>query len=89
LPRVRLAWGDVAVGAAITAALFTLGRWLLGLYLTGSSVGSAFGAAGSLVVFLVWLNYSAQIILFGAELTRAWTYHSGSLAENAESPEPA
>jgi len=89
LPRVRLAWGDVAVGAAITAALFTLGRWLLGLYLTSSPVGSAFGAAGSLVVFLVWLNYSSQIILFGAELTRAWTYHSGSLAQNAESPEPA
>jgi len=58
--------------------LFTLGRWLLGLYLTSSSVGSAFGAAGSLVVFLVWLNYSSQIILFGAELTRAWTYRFGS-----------
>lgn len=89
LPRVRLAWGDVAVGAAITAALFTLGRWLLGLYLTSSSIGSAFGAAGSLVVFLVWLNYSSQIVLFGAELTRAWTYRFGSLAPTgADAGEP-
>ncbi len=84
LPRVRLGWSDVAVGAAMTASLFTLGRWLLGLYLSSSSIGTAFGAAGSVVVFLVWLNYSAQIILFGAELTRAWTYRFGSKAEAGE-----
>ncbi|MHB8805611.1 MAG: YhjD/YihY/BrkB family envelope integrity protein, partial [Coriobacteriia bacterium] len=54
---------------------------LLGLYLSSSSIGTAFGAAGSVVVFLVWLNYSAQIVLLGAELTRAWTYRFGSKAD--------
>jgi len=80
VPRTRLSWGDVAVGAAMTAALFTLGRWLVGSYLSSSSIGTAFGAAGSVVVFLVWLNYSSQILLFGAELTQAWTYRYGSRA---------
>jgi len=80
LPRTRLGWSDVAVGAAMTAALFTLGRWLVGLYLSSSSIGTAFGAAGSVVIFLVWLNYSSQILLFGAELTQAWTYRYGSRA---------
>ncbi|MBN2247261.1 MAG: YihY/virulence factor BrkB family protein [Coriobacteriia bacterium] len=80
LPRLRLGWSDVAVGAAMTAGLFTFGRWLLGLYLSSSSIGTAFGAAGSVVVFLVWLNYSAQIVLLGAEMTRAWTYRFGSKA---------
>jgi len=64
----------------MTAALFTLGRWLVGSYLSSSSIGTAFGAAGSVVVFLVWLNYSSQILLFGAELTQAWTYRYGSRA---------
>lgn len=81
LPRTRLSWGDVAVGAAMTAALFTLGRWLVGLYLSSSSIGTAFGAAGSVVIFLVWLNYSFQILLLGAELTQAWTYGYGSRAD--------
>ena len=87
LPRLRLGWSDVAVGAAMTAALFTFGRWLLGLYISSSSIGTAFGAAGSVVVFLVWLNYSAQIVLFGAELTRAWTYRFGSRAPLRSHPE--
>ncbi len=87
LPRLRLTWNDVAVGAAMTAGLFTFGRSLLGLYLSSSSVGTAFGAAGSVVVFLVWLNYSAQIVLLGAELTRAWTYRFGSRAGDTPAPD--
>lgn len=83
LPRAHIGRKDVAVGAAMTSALFTLGRFLVGLYLAHSSVGSAFGAAGTLVVFLVWLNYNSQIILFGAELTRAWTYRFGTRSEDA------
>ncbi|MGB4442221.1 MAG: YihY/virulence factor BrkB family protein [Coriobacteriia bacterium] len=86
LPRTRIGWRDVAAGAAMTAGLFTLGRWLVGLYLSSSSVGTAFGAAGSLVILLVWLNYSSQILLFGAELTQAWTYRFGS---HAGLPQPS
>jgi len=72
LPRVKIAWHDVWIGAAVTAALFTVGKLLVGLYLGKASVASGFGAAGSLVVLLVWVYYSAQIFLLGAEFT--WTY---------------
>jgi membrane protein len=70
LPDVRLAWRDVWSGAAITAALFMVGKYLIGLYLGMGTVGSAYGAAGSFVVLLLWLYYSTQILLFGAELTQ-------------------
>ena len=70
LPDVRLAWRDVWIGAAITAALFMIGKYLIGLYLGMGTVGSAYGAAGSFVVLLLWLYYSTQILLFGAELTQ-------------------
>jgi membrane protein len=70
LPDVKIAWRDVWLGAALTALLFTAGKYLLGLYLARSSVASGYGAAGSLVVILIWVYYSAQIFLFGAELTR-------------------
>ena len=70
IPRVRIAWRDVWVGAAVTAALFAVGKFLIGLYLGRSSVTSAFGAAGSLVAVMVWVYYSAQIFLLGAEFTR-------------------
>jgi membrane protein len=70
LPHARPAWRDVWVGAAFTAALFATGKFALGLYLGRAAVGSAYGAAGSLVVLTVWVYYSTQILLFGAELTK-------------------
>ena len=78
LPDVRIRWKDVWVGATITALLFIFGKYLIGLYLGKSSLGSAYGAAGSLIVFLAWVFYSAQILLFGAELTQVYTRRYGS-----------
>jgi membrane protein len=72
LPDVKISWRDVWVGAAITAVLFVAGKFAIGLYLGTSEVGSAYGAAGSLIVILVWIYYSALILFFGAELTQAW-----------------
>lgn len=69
LPHVRIHWHDVWVGAAVTALLFTIGKYLIGLYIGKGAVSSGFGAAGSLVVLLVWVYYSAQIFLLGAEFT--------------------
>lgn len=69
VPAARVDWRDVRVGAIVTALLFTLGKWLLGIYLGKSSPGSAYGAAGSFVVLVVWVYYSAQIFYFGAEFT--------------------
>ena len=80
LPRTRIAWKDVWVGAGITALLFTAGRLLLGVYFTQASPGSAYGAAGSIVALLLWVNYSSQLALFGAEFTHVWTYTHGSRA---------
>ncbi len=74
LPDVKVAWRDVAVGAFATAVMFALGKQLIGLYLGNSSVGSAYGAAGSFVVMLVWIFYSAQLILLGAEFTFAFAH---------------
>ena len=78
MPRVRIEWSDVWVGAVVTATLFTVGRLLIGLYLAAGSVASGFGAAGSLVVVLVWVYYSAQIFLLGAEFTWAYAHLLGS-----------
>jgi len=78
IPRVHVGWHDVWIGAAVTAALFAVGKFLIGLYLGKSSVGSAFGAAGSLVVLMVWVYYSAQIFLFGAEFTWVYAHEFGS-----------
>ena len=78
IPRVRIAWRDVWVGAAVTSALFAVGKFLIGLYIGKSSVASAFGAAGSLVVMMVWVYYSAQIFLLGAEFTRVFAHTYGS-----------
>jgi membrane protein len=72
LPDRRLGWRDVAVGAAATAFLFTLGKGLIGWYIGGSGAAAGYGAAGALVVVLLWVYYSAQIFLLGAEFTRAW-----------------
>jgi membrane protein len=78
LPDTTVAWRDVWVGAALTALLFTFGKFLIGLYLGKSSIASAYGAAGSLVVLLVWIYYSAQILFFGAELTQVYARRHGS-----------
>jgi membrane protein len=86
LPDVEIAWRDVWIGAALTSLLFTLGKYLLGVYLGRASVTSAYGAAGSLVIILLWVYYSSQILLFGAEFTRVYAnqYGSGSkVAGNA------
>ena len=87
IPRVRIHWRDVWVGAAVTAALFAVGKLLIGLYIGKSSVASAFGAAGSLVVMMVWVYYSAQIFLLGAEFT--WVYaHSYGSRRGQRRPRP-
>jgi len=78
IPRVHVAWRDVWVGAAVTSILFALGKFLIGLYLGKSSVASAFGAAGSLVLVIVWVYYSAQIFLLGAEFTWVYAHAYGS-----------
>ena len=81
LPTVKIAWWDVWIGATVTAILFTLGKLLIDVYMANSSIGSAYGAAGSLVVLLVWVYYSAQIFLLGAEFTHAYTQIFGSMRE--------
>jgi membrane protein len=78
LPDVRVAWSDVWLGAAATSFFFTIGKLLIGLYLGKSAIASAYGAARSLVVIVVWVYYSAQILLFGAEFTKVWTRRRGS-----------
>ena len=78
LPRCDIGWMDVWVGAAVTSLLFSVGKLLIGLYLGKSSVASSFGAAGSLVIVLLWVYYSAQIFLLGAEFTRTYSYRHGS-----------
>jgi membrane protein len=82
MPRVHVQWKDVWIGAVITAALFTLGKSLIGLYIGRSSVSSSFGAAGSLVVVLLWVYYSAQIFLLGAQFTWVYANDFGSLKTN-------
>jgi membrane protein len=78
LPEIKIAWKDVWLGAAVTSALFTLGKFLIGLYLGRSEVGNVFGAAGSLAVLLIWIYYSAQILFFGAEFTQVYANRYGS-----------
>lgn len=78
VPSTRIEWRDVWVGAFVTAVLFTTGKSLIGLYLGKASVGSAYGAAGSLVAVLVWVYYSAQIFLLGAEFTHVYAKMEGS-----------
>jgi len=78
IPRVRIGWRDVWIGAAVTALLFAIGKSLIGLYLGRSTFASGFGAAGSLVLLLVWMYYSAQIFLFGAEFTWVYAHVHGS-----------
>ena len=80
LPNVPLRWSDVAGGAVLTSLLFNAGKAVLGVYLGTAGFAGAYGAAGSLVVLLVWTYYSAQVLFFGAEFTRAYTLRFGSAA---------
>jgi membrane protein len=78
LPDVHIAWSDVWIGAAVTAALFVIGKFLIGLYLGTSTVASTYGAAGSLVILLLWIYYSAQILFLGAEFTQVYANKYGT-----------
>jgi len=80
LPDVRLRWRDVTTGAFVTAILFTIGQQLIGLYLGQTSVSSSYGAAGSVMILLLWVYYSCQILLFGAEFTRVYAQRHGANA---------
>jgi membrane protein len=80
IPEVQIEWRDVWIGAAVTSVLFSIGKLLIGLYIGKAGVGSAYGAAGSLVAFLIWVYYSAQVFFLGAEFTRAFSEHHGSRA---------
>jgi membrane protein len=85
LPSVRIAWRDVIIGAVITALLFSIGKFAIGLYLGNSAIGSTYGAAGSVILVLVWVYYSAQIFLLGAEFTKVYAHRYGS---KRHSPRP-
>jgi membrane protein len=77
LPDVKIQWRDVWIGAVMTAILFGVGKWLLGLYLGSGAAGSAYGAASSLITLLLWVYYSSQILLFGAEFTQVYAARAG------------
>jgi membrane protein len=78
LPDRRLEWRDVIVGAAVTSFLFTIGKSVIGWYLGTAAVASSYGAAGALMIILLWVYYSSQIFLLGAEFTKAFASHYGS-----------
>ncbi|GAB4234446.1 MAG: YihY/virulence factor BrkB family protein [Elainellaceae cyanobacterium] len=94
VPDVEIAWGDVWFGAIVTAVLFTIGKYALGMYIGNGGFGSVYGAAGSVIIILAWVYYSAQILFFGAELTQVYARRYGSQIrpdENAvalDSPTP-
>lgn len=77
LPDAKIRWRDVWIGAVLTAVLFAVGKWALGLYLGSGSAASAYGAASSLISVLLWVYYSSQILLFGAEFTQVYAAHAG------------
>jgi membrane protein len=78
LPDAKIKWRDVWIGATMTALLFLVGKWALGLYLGSGAAGSAYGAASSLITLLLWIYYSSQILLFGAEFTQVYADEFGS-----------
>ena len=84
LPDAKIHWRDVWIGAALTAFLFLAGKWALGLYLGSGAAGSAYGAASSLITLLLWIYYSSQILLFGAEFTQVYADEFGSPVEPNE-----
>jgi membrane protein len=88
VPDVEIGWRDVWLGAAVTAVLFSVGKLLIGLYIGSTSVASTYGAAGSVVVILIWVYYSAQVLFFGAELTQVWTRRLGRPIRPRKNPVP-
>jgi membrane protein len=78
LPDVALSWQDVAVGGVLTAILFDFGKFLIGFYIGRTAIADRFGPAGALVVVLLWVYYSAQLFLFGAEFTKIYSKYHGS-----------
>ena len=84
LPDVHIQWRDVWIGAVITAILFGIGKWLLGFYLGSGAAGSAYGAASSLITLLLWIYYSSQILLFGAEFTQVYAQQAGRELEPSQ-----
>jgi membrane protein len=88
LPDAEIAWRDVWMGAFVTAVLFSIGKTLIGMYLGSSAVANSFGAAGSLVLLLLWVYYSAQVLLFGAEFTQVYANTLGSKIIPEGVPEP-
>ncbi len=80
IPEVKIAWNDVWIGALFTAVLFMFGNWLIGMYLRNLTPESVYGAAGSIIILLLWLYFSAQIFLFGAEFTKVYAYKYGSFS---------
>ena len=89
LPDRTLTWRNVMVGAVVTALLFTIGKTLIGWYVGGSTIATSYGAAGALLVVLLWVYYSAQIFLLGAEFTKAWSGLQGSPAALAAGARPS
>ena len=89
LPDAKIAWHDVWIGAFLTAVLFTIGKFALGIYLGKSGVASSYGAAGSLIVLLLWVYYSSQILFFGAEFTQVYANRFGSRVAPADDAMPA
>lgn len=79
LPDARIRWHDVWIGALVTAVLFSLGRYLIGIYIGNAAIGSVYGAAGSIIILLVWVYYSAQILFFGAEFTQVYASRHGGI----------
>ncbi len=88
LPDAKIAWHDVWIGAFLTAVLFTVGKFALGLYIGKSGVASSYGAAGSLIVLLLWVYYSSQILFFGAEFTQVYANRFGSRVAPADNAVP-
>jgi membrane protein len=82
VPEAKVQWNNVWLGACVTAIFFTIGKTLIGLYLGKSSIGSTYGAAGSVIVVIVWVYYSAQIFFFGAEFTHAYAGHELPIAQD-------
>ena len=84
LPDVKIAWSDVWIGAAVTAALFIIGKFLIGFYLAKGALASSYGNAGAVIVMILWVYYSAQILFLGAEFTQVYANNYGSRVEPTE-----